>query len=64
MLASASRSAPLYFRSLTGELAFVPRVEATSGLGHDQRRTLPADVLVPDLVLGAKLAAFDITVTA
>ncbi|KAL5463779.1 hypothetical protein EMCRGX_G032713 [Ephydatia muelleri] len=39
------------------------RVEAGSGLGHDQHRTRPADVLVPDWVLG-KPAAFDITVTS
>ena len=31
--------------------------------GHDQYRTRPADVLVPDWVLG-KPAAFDITVTS
>ena len=37
-------------------------VEAGSGLGHDQRRTRPADVLVPDWMLG-KPAAFDIIVT-
>ena len=39
------------------------RVEAGSGLGHDQRHTRPADVLVPDWMLG-KPAAFDITVTS
>ena len=39
------------------------RVEAGSGLGHDQRRTRPADVLVPDWMLG-KPAAFDITITS
>ena len=39
------------------------RVEAGSGLGHDQRHTRPADVLVPDWMLG-KSAAFDITVTS
>ena len=38
------------------------RVEAGSGLGHDQHRTRPADVLVPDCMLG-KPARFDITVT-
>ena len=38
------------------------RVEAGSGLGHDKRRTRPADVLVLDWMLG-KPAAFDITVT-
>ena len=38
-------------------------VEAGSGLGHDQWCTRPADVLVPDWVLG-KPAAFDITVTS
>ena len=38
-------------------------VEAGSGLGHDQRRTRPADVLVPGWMLG-KPAAFDITVTS
>ena len=36
------------------------RVEAGSGLGHDCR-TRPADVLVPDWMLG-KTGAFDITV--
>ena len=39
------------------------RVEAGSGLGHDQRLTRPADVLVPDWMIG-KPAAFDITVTS
>ncbi|KAL5518228.1 hypothetical protein EMCRGX_G003922 [Ephydatia muelleri] len=34
-----------------------------AGLGHDQHCTRPADVLVPDWVLG-KPAAFDITVTS
>ena len=34
-----------------------------AGLGHDQHRTRPADMLVPDWVLG-KPAAFDITVTS
>ena len=38
-------------------------MEAGSGLGHDARRTRPADVLVPNWVLG-KPAAFDITVTS
>ena len=38
-------------------------VEAGSGLGLDQHRTRPADVLVPDWMLG-KPAAFDITVTS
>ena len=38
-------------------------VEAGSDLGRDQRRTRPADVLVPDWMLG-KPAAFDITVTS
>ena len=38
------------------------QVEAGSGLGHDQCHTQPADVLVPDWVLG-KPATFDITVT-
>ena len=39
------------------------RVEAGSGLGLDQHRTRPVDVLVPDWMLG-KPAAFDITVTS
>ena len=39
------------------------RVEAGSDLGHEQRRTRPADVLVPDWVLG-KPAACVITVTS
>ena len=39
------------------------RVEAGSGLGHDQRHTQPADVLVPVWML-SKPAAFDITVTS
>ena len=39
------------------------RIEAGSGLGLDQRHTQPADVLVPDWMLG-KPAAFDITVTS
>ena len=39
------------------------RVEAGSGLGHDQYRTRPADMLVSGCVLG-KPAAFDITVTS
>ena len=38
-------------------------MEVGSGLGHDARRTRPADVLVPNWVLG-KPAAFDITVTS
>eukprot|EP00731_Ephydatia_muelleri_P006442 Em0003g690a len=38
------------------------QMEVGSGLGHDGRRTRPADVLVPNWVLG-KPAAFDITVT-
>ena len=38
-------------------------MEVGSGLGHDGRRTRPADVLVPNWVLG-KPAAFDITVTS
>eukprot|EP00731_Ephydatia_muelleri_P032803 Em0024g347a len=38
-------------------------MEVGSGLGHDARRTRPADVLVPKWVLG-KPAAFDITVTS
>ena len=40
------------------------QMEVGSGLGHDARRTRPADgVLVPNWVLG-KPAAFDITVTS
>ena len=39
------------------------QMEVGSGLGHDARRTRPADVLVPHWVLG-KPAAFDITVTS
>ena len=38
-------------------------IEAGSGLGHNQCRTRPADVLVPDWMLG-KPAAFDITITS
>ena len=38
-------------------------MEVRSGLGHDARRTRPADVLVPNWVLG-KPAAFDINVTS
>ena len=38
-------------------------MEVGSGLRHDARRTRPADVLVPNWVLG-KPAAFDITVTS
>ena len=38
-------------------------MEVGSGLGHDARHTRPADVLVPNWVLG-KPAAFDITVTS
>ena len=43
-------------------------MEVESGLGHDGRHTLymyikPADVLVPNWVLG-KPAAFDITITS
>ena len=37
-------------------------MEIGSGLGHDARRARPADVLVPNWVLG-KPAAFDITIT-
>ena len=41
------------------------QVEAGSGLGHDQRHTRPADVLVPDCMWAlGKPAAFDITVTS
>ncbi|KAL5502816.1 hypothetical protein EMCRGX_G009650 [Ephydatia muelleri] len=39
------------------------QMEVGSGLGHDARRKRPADVLVPNWVLG-KPAAFDITVTS
>ncbi|KAL5517528.1 hypothetical protein EMCRGX_G003087 [Ephydatia muelleri] len=39
------------------------QMEVGSGLGHDARRTRPADVLVSNWVLG-KPAAFDITVTS
>ena len=49
----------MYSWSPAGELALVPKLN----LGHDQHRTRPADVLVPDWVLG-KPAAFDITVTS
>ena len=38
-------------------------MEVGSGLEHDARHTRPADVLVPNWVLG-KPAAFDITVTS
>ena len=38
-------------------------MEVGNSLGHDARRTRPADVLVPNWVLG-KPAAFDITVTS
>ena len=39
------------------------QTEVGSGLGHDERRTWPADVLVPNWDLG-KPAAFDLTVTS
>ena len=39
------------------------QMEAGSGLGHDERRTRPADVLVPNWDLG-KPAAFDLTVAS
>ena len=39
------------------------QMEAGSGLGHDERRTQPADVLVPNWDLG-KRAAFDLTVAS
>ncbi|KAL5508829.1 hypothetical protein EMCRGX_G004082 [Ephydatia muelleri] len=39
------------------------QTEAGSGLGHDERRTRPADVLVPNWDLG-KPAAFDLTVAS
>ena len=38
-------------------------MEVGSGLGHDERRTQPADVLVPNWDLG-KPAAFDLTVAS
>ncbi|KAL5487232.1 hypothetical protein EMCRGX_G019809 [Ephydatia muelleri] len=38
-------------------------MEVGSGLGHDERRTRPADVLVPNWDLG-KPAAFDLTVAS
>ena len=38
-------------------------MEVGSGLGHDERRTRPADVLVPNWNLG-KPAAFDLTVAS
>ena len=38
-------------------------MEAGSGLGHDERRTRPADVLVPNWDLG-KPAAFELTVAS
>ena len=37
------------------------QMEVGSGLGHEERRTQPADVLVPNWDLG-KPAAFDLTV--
>ena len=39
------------------------QMEVGSGLGHDERRTRPADVLVPNWDLG-KPAAFDLTVAS
>ena len=41
----------------------MPELKQEVVLGHDQPRTRPADVLVPDWMLG-KPAAFDITVTS
>ena len=38
-------------------------MEVGSGLGHDERRTRPADVLAPNWDLG-KPAAFDFTVAS
>ena len=38
-------------------------MEVGSGLGHDEQRTRPADVLVPNWDLG-KPAAFDLTVAS
>ena len=54
----------IVFLSLVGRLVLVHgQMEVGSGLGHDARCTRPADVLVPNWVLG-KPAAFDITVTS
>ena len=39
------------------------QMEVGSGLGHDERSTRPADVLVPSWDLG-KPAAFNLTVTS
>ena len=38
-------------------------MEVGSGLGHDERRTRPADILVPNWDL-RKPAAFDLTVAS
>ena len=40
-----------------------PQVEAGSGLGHEEHRTRPADILIPHWDLG-KPAALDLTVTS
>eukprot|EP00731_Ephydatia_muelleri_P036192 Em0213g5a len=63
MWSPATTGYETYSWSPAGELALVPELKQEVVLGHDQPRTRPADVLVPDWVLG-KPAAFDITVTS
>ena len=41
-----------------------PKCEAGSELGHDYKKTCPADILIDNWGLGGKAAALDISVTS
>ena len=41
-----------------------PKLEASSGLGQDHKKTLPADILIDNWGLGGKAAAPDVSVTS
>ena len=39
-----------------------PKLEAGSGLGHDQKQSIPADILINNWGFNGKPAAFDLSV--
>ena len=41
-----------------------PKLEAGSGLGHDQKQSRPADILVNNWCINGKPAAFDLSVSS
>ena len=41
-----------------------PKLEAGSGLGHDQKQSRPADILVNNWGINGKPAAFDLSVSS